>query len=745
MRYSPDYEFIRLGNHSKVPFEDGWTTTKPLTYEQYRKIVGLGGNCGVRLRRCDLVIDIDPRNGGGPSALGFDIYQFPVVNTPSGGWHVYMRLPEGVAVRHTVPLFGKGIEFKSIGRQVVAPGSIHPNGGVYEWDELCSDDFSKFAPSMLLDRIKVEEPTNAGSIGTGDWTAEQLHKALSLLDVTEFSNHDAWFALMCACHEATAGEGEDVFAAWSTGDELYAQDDKVIRARWHSLKSGKKGNAGAGTLLHMLVKKGITDLNFDVDEFEPEPVSATGEAAVVKTPEETKAAAIGAGKSALADINERFYVVQEDGKLKILELRRNEEIGVKEWIRHDKKSFLEVCQSAYHYPSIEVAQPNGKSKSVPLAQLWLEKNLKGKRVFPGGVVFMPEVNSERVGESLNLWRGFAYIPMKGDWSLLQQVIKEVLVRDDEESYTYVLNWLARAVQFPHLPAGTICVIKGRKGIGKGWLGRTFTDLFGTHGQCVGSPGSITGRFNAHLRDCIALFADEAYWAGDRPGESTLKELVTEPKINYEAKGMMPIKRRNCIHIVMVSNLDWVIPAGLDERRFAVFEATEEKRPFSFWKALADQLDNGGRAAMLYDLQRRDISNFNVQDVPQTEALAAQKIESMDVGEQWLFQLLMSGDWGGLEAVGENDAAASRIILAQDLQNSFAERLGNRRNFRSVEVQIGIVLRKFLPRVKRIRVDRPDTRMDVQNLRPWAYQLPSIEEAKSKFNAILGRDVFGEDR
>lgn len=52
-------------------------------------------------------------------------------------------------------------------------------------------------------------------------------------------------------------------------------------------------------------------------------------------------------------------------------------------------------------------------------------------------------------------------------------------------------------------------------------------------QC---PVSLTGNFNSHLRDCIALFADEAFWAGDRAGESVLKMLVTEPVIPIEGKG-----------------------------------------------------------------------------------------------------------------------------------------------------------------------------------------------------------------
>jgi len=32
---------------------------------------------------------------------------------------------------------------------------------------------------------------------------------------------------------------------------------------------------------------------------------------------------------------------------------------------------------------------------------------------------------------------------------------------------------------------------------------------------------LVGNFNAHLIDCVLLFADEAFWAGDKQGENTL--------------------------------------------------------------------------------------------------------------------------------------------------------------------------------------------------------------------------------
>jgi len=43
------------------------------------------------------------------------------------------------------------------------------------------------------------------------------------------------------------------------------------------------------------------------------------------------------------------------------------------------------------------------------------------------------------------------------------------------------------------------------------------------------------RFNAHLRDCIVLFADEAFFAGDKQNEGVLKVLITEPYLAIEGK------------------------------------------------------------------------------------------------------------------------------------------------------------------------------------------------------------------
>jgi hypothetical protein len=86
--------------------------------------------------------------------------------------------------------------------------------------------------------------------------------------------------------------------------------------------------------------------------------------------------------------------------------------------------------------------------------------------------------------------------------------------------------------------------------------------------------------------------------------------------------------RNSLHLILSSNNDWVIPAGADARRFFVLDvASTHMRDFDYFAAIAAEMDNGGREALLDLLMQRDLSKFNVRSVPLTSALASQKAYS----------------------------------------------------------------------------------------------------------------------
>ncbi len=341
-------------------------------------------------------------------------------------------------------------------------------------------------------------------------------------------------------------------------------------------------------------------------------------------------------ESNLVKLSKKYKVVNDNGTMHIYEKIRNEELNRQEWRWSSKKDFLEICQSVEQLPLKQIGEKKNHTPIyMPTAKYWLDV-WQGKKTF-NGMTMRPECPEERTPDGmLNMWKGFAYVPRPGSWVLFKNFIFETICRWDTESYEYILNWMARAVQYPSKPAETAIVLKGKKRAGKGTFGKAFYKLFGEHGITSSNSKHLVGNFNGHLRSCVVLFADEAFYAGDKDGESKLKGLITEPALMYESKGKNPVMGRNCLHIIMASNLDWVVPAGMDnERRFAVFELEDNNRNTQEWNKLYDELNNGGREAMLYDLMNRDISNFDPMRVPQTEALAAQKEHGMDSGCRWL--------------------------------------------------------------------------------------------------------------
>ena len=155
---------------------------------------------------------------------------------------------------------------------------------------------------------------------------------------------------------------------------------------------------------------------------------------------------------------------------------------------------------------------------------------------------------------------------------------------------------------------------------------------------------LVGNFNRHLQTVVFLFADEAFFAGDKGHEGVLKGLVTEPRLEIEAKFRDLVEAVNRLHTLMASNEDWVVPAGMRERRFFVLDVSDEfaNDHRYFAPIIREMKDEGGDAAMLYDLLRLDISKFNPADIPETQALQEQKKLTMGLEWKWYEDVLTRG-------------------------------------------------------------------------------------------------------
>lgn len=285
-----------------------------------------------------------------------------------------------------------------------------------------------------------------------------------------------------------------------------------------------------------------------------------------------------------------------------------------------------------------------KGKPLHLGHWWVDHP---ERLTYLGVTFAPGAQ-KIVDGRLNLWTGFAIEPRQGDWPLMRQHIREVLAAGDAAVDRYIINWLAWAAQHPGERAEAALVFIGGEGSGKGLLGRAMCGIFGPRHSChISSPNDLTGRFNDHLQQCCFLFADEAYAPQDHKAESELKRLITEDTIRIEPKGIGRYTVPNPLHIIMASNNEWVVPAGVRARRYVVQEVAEthqEDKPY--FTRIFVELDNGGLEAMFFDLLQIDLTGWHPRDIVRTKALAKQQEQSLDPRDEWWLHLLQTGVLAG---------------------------------------------------------------------------------------------------
>ena len=272
----------------------------------------------------------------------------------------------------------------------------------------------------------------------------------------------------------------------------------------------------------------------------------------------------------------------------------------------------------------------------PLAKLWMEWDQR--RTYED-IVFDPSNTSgPRV---YNLFRGFPVEPKQGDWSKLRQHMLEVLCNDNQEHFTYLMCWMARMVQDPGgSRPGVAVVLKGGKGVGKGVFVNYFGEIFGEAFLPISDSESFTGRFNMHLSKSLLVFLDEAVWGGDKKAEGKMKQLITEPRVLFEPKGIDTMALDNHISVMIASNEDWVIPATGDERRFFVLNPNDKYcQNHAYFRAIIKEKKEGGVAALMYDLLRWDYRQVELRKAPKTEGLIEQVQESLpSVLEFWLSTL-----------------------------------------------------------------------------------------------------------
>jgi hypothetical protein len=375
-------------------------------------------------------------------------------------------------------------------------------------------------------------------------------------------------------------------------------------------------------------------------------------------------------------------------------------------------------------------------KVISIAEYWLSH---GQRRQFHGIEFNPAKTRDGY---YNLWQGFTVEPKEGDCSKFLAHLKDNIARGDEQHFKWIVAWWAQIVQQPTVKPGSSLVVRGKQGTGKTFMGKMLRSLFGEHYELVDDQRYVTGQFNSHMASLLVLHADEAFWAGDRRAEGKLKGLVTEIEHMLEFKGIEPMRMDNYIRLFVTANHDWVVPAGFDERRFAVFDISEEHiRDYRYFAAIENEWNKGGKEAMLDYPLKYDISQINLREIPRTKALFEQIVATATAEQAWWFDTLVSGvlPFG----LTELNICPKRTLYRRYVRHAKIQGVARR----AIETRIGMFLNKYVgPELKDRKqkyfvVDRYGTKREEYGS---VYMFPALKDCRDRFAKELGQEVSWND-
>lgn len=436
--------------------------------------------------------------------------------------------------------------------------------------------------------------------------------------------------------------------------------------------------------------------------------------------------ASGEPKNVIERFNKQFAGIMVGGQFRILEEKRD---------IHGRPDINIMTIRDFHdrFTNSLMPDPAEPSKIIQTSKYWTQS--PSRRDYMGGLDFRPQGCPAHI---YNMFKGFSVQEKKGKWSMLKNHVYEVLAGGNKRHGDYILAWVAHMLQKPHEKNETCLVFLSGQGTGKNTFIDAVGKILGRHYQVVTNINHVTGKFNAHFKDTLLVFINEALWGGDKQGAGQTKGLITDHKIRIEMKGKDTFEIDNYINVIFASNNDYAISAQKGDRRHFVFKVSEHRiGDREYFKALHHEINNGGVEAMLYDLLRRDISSIDLRYIDRTEGLLDQIIRGMgSIDKYWLHRL---NDGYLLSALYDDDGFILRKPLEWDepvvsaLQFNDYKRYCREHNVRHPEVD-GVFGKYFTDLYKDIKKRRKLIESDEysEKVRAWHREFPPLEECRDIF-------------
>lgn len=224
-------------------------------------------------------------------------------------------------------------------------------------------------------------------------------------------------------------------------------------------------------------------------------------------------------------------------------------------------------------------------------------------------------------------------------SLLKNHLFETLCGGEHIVYEYVDNYIAHMLQKPNERPDVAILFSGAPGTGKDMWMKTLTSMLGVQNTLtLGSMNHLLGSFNKEqegkLLTCINEISDKGIHF-DKSDQ--LKHQITQDTVRVEPKGLDAYQINHRSRYFGFTNKENVLKVETGERRFLMIK-TENKyaNNHSYFKPLWEEIDDiEFIKSMFYYYATKDITNFIVRELPETEYKKEQKLLNLPNALQFL--------------------------------------------------------------------------------------------------------------
>ena len=222
------------------------------------------------------------------------------------------------------------------------------------------------------------------------------------------------------------------------------------------------------------------------------------------------------------------------------------------------------------------------------------------------------------------------------------------------------------------------------------------------------------------------------WSGDKGGADALKSVITGDTLTLEIKNGARWDVANRLHIMMTTNHEHAIAAGVHERRHFVLEVSDEKAQQAGWfDPLHRDLAHGGREQILWLLLNLRLRNWHPRRLPKTAEAVEQQRMSADTVSQWASasieaDAIVIGEYHGLTL------PLATTIETTSLLSSYS-------NFCRQHGKHCVDERSFGKKLSAMFGKDARTRLPAKSCgrRPWAYAVPDAETWQQALDKYLG--------